>query len=728
MASLPGNQQDGQQWLRLGTFEVDLKAGELRRNGTRIRLQEQPLQILGLLLDRPGEVVSREELRNRLWPADTYVDFDHSLNAAVRRLRDALGDSAENPRFVETVARRGYRLLAPVLALAPPQAPASGNVAVLPMPKKAGVPWRWAIASALAIFLVGAGAFVGWRLGRESSPPSLLSQRRLTANPSNAPILTAAISPDGEYLAYADKTGAYLRQVRSGETHPIAAADGLQIYPVGWFPDNSHLIALRSTGPNQAPDIWSISILGGAARKLVDNGHEPAVSADGTQIAFLRGSNGAEELWLVQSDGSNPRRLLATNGMFLGSPTWAPDAGHLALLSGSYHAGSFNLDTRIEIVDPKTGHHEKLLALPRLNGGMAWTRAGRLLFSVREAPPNDDDSNLWFVKVDQKSATLMGAPTRITRDTGAAHSVTATANGTRLAFFRSTWQPDVYTTEVSGTRLSPPKLLTLDERTDFPYAWTPDSRSVIFASNRDGDMHIFRQRIDQSAPELLVGGNQPLQIPRLNPDRSTILYLVTPRLGDASNRVRLMRVSIDGGPPQKVLEADSINNHQCAVLPATLCVFSTFVEHQIRFFKFDPVTGAVEEIQQWRFENADYNKVNWSLSPDGQTLAISGLQAGAITLKSLSRGSSRSIPIPSWPGIGSLDWAADGRSLWVTATAYSTRSALLNLDLRGNVRTMLQDDEMRIGWAIQSPDGRRLALWKASGDSNVWMLDNFDRR
>ena len=100
--------------LRFGVFEVDLAAGELRKNGTRIRLQEQPFQILVYLLDRAGEVVAREELRQKLWPADTFVDFDHSLNTAINKLREALGDSASSPRYVETLARRGYRFLAPV--------------------------------------------------------------------------------------------------------------------------------------------------------------------------------------------------------------------------------------------------------------------------------------------------------------------------------------------------------------------------------------------------------------------------------------------------------------------------------------------------------------------------------------------------------------------------------------------------------------------------------------
>ena len=100
--------------IRFGVFELDLASGELRKNGTRIRLQEQPFRILALLLERPGEMVTREEVRVQLWPADTFVDFDHGLNTAVNKLREALGDSASNPRFVQTVARRGYRFIAPV--------------------------------------------------------------------------------------------------------------------------------------------------------------------------------------------------------------------------------------------------------------------------------------------------------------------------------------------------------------------------------------------------------------------------------------------------------------------------------------------------------------------------------------------------------------------------------------------------------------------------------------
>jgi len=112
---------------RFGVFELDLAAGELRKNGVKLRLQEQPLQILALLLERAGSVVTREELRQKLWPADTFVDFDHSLNTAVNKLREALGDSASSPRYVETLARRGYRFIAPVQASVETSATSTGS-------------------------------------------------------------------------------------------------------------------------------------------------------------------------------------------------------------------------------------------------------------------------------------------------------------------------------------------------------------------------------------------------------------------------------------------------------------------------------------------------------------------------------------------------------------------------------------------------------------------------
>jgi TolB-like protein/DNA-binding winged helix-turn-helix (wHTH) protein/Tfp pilus assembly protein PilF len=179
--------------LRFGVFEVDLRAGELRKHGLRIRLQEQPFQVLAMLLRRAGQVVTREELQKKLWPADTFVDFDHGLNKAVNKIRDALGDSAESPRFVETVARRGYRFLAEVkgaddiavrspefapaqLAASHPPAPQTGDraefVDAAAMPQRRLPPLAWKIWA--FVLLAAIAAFAAWKIHSRNRPTSAI--------------------------------------------------------------------------------------------------------------------------------------------------------------------------------------------------------------------------------------------------------------------------------------------------------------------------------------------------------------------------------------------------------------------------------------------------------------------------------------------------------------------------------------------------------------------------
>jgi TolB-like protein/DNA-binding winged helix-turn-helix (wHTH) protein len=174
--------------LRFGVFELDLHAGELRKHGLRVRLQEQPFQILAMLLEHPGEVVTREELQKKLWPEDTFVDFDHGLNKGVNKIREALGDSAESPRFVETVARRGYRFLAEVKPdeVAPVRSPelatqlhpeaGSGDRAdisaksVKPQHLLPSLAWK---VSAFVLLLLTA-SLVAWKLHSWNRPPTAI--------------------------------------------------------------------------------------------------------------------------------------------------------------------------------------------------------------------------------------------------------------------------------------------------------------------------------------------------------------------------------------------------------------------------------------------------------------------------------------------------------------------------------------------------------------------------
>src|SRR5687768_6619064 len=191
---------------RFAEFELDLDAGELRRRGVPVPIPDQPLRVLEVLVEHAGVIVSREQLRDRLWAADTFVDFEHGLNAAVKRLRDVLGDSADRPRFVETVPKRGYRFVAPVDGLRRPDAEPAGLAAdPVPRPAESGQPAtlaprgarsRWAVAVFAAVAL--AAAVVAFWLIPRTVPTSELpaTLRRLTFDPGLQ--TDPAFSPDGK--------------------------------------------------------------------------------------------------------------------------------------------------------------------------------------------------------------------------------------------------------------------------------------------------------------------------------------------------------------------------------------------------------------------------------------------------------------------------------------------------------------------------------------------------
>src|SRR5947209_6257842 len=195
-----GPVHQGSARVRFSVFEVDLRAGELRKHGLRIRLQQQPFKVLEMLLQRPGEVVTRDELRGALWPADTFVDFDHGLNKTINKIRDALGESAESPRFVETVSRRGYRFIAEVVRLdsadsdsrTESKLPFPGNAATISKPMRLG--WS-GIGKALGLVLVAVAiALLAWTLRSRNRPSNIRSLAVL-------PLESLSSDPSQDYFA-----------------------------------------------------------------------------------------------------------------------------------------------------------------------------------------------------------------------------------------------------------------------------------------------------------------------------------------------------------------------------------------------------------------------------------------------------------------------------------------------------------------------------------------------
>lgn len=354
----------GTERIRFGDFELDPRAGELLRGKVRIRLQEQPLQILLMLLDKPGELVTRDEIRNRLWPNDTVVEFDHSIGTAIKKLRQALDDEAGSPRYVETIPRRGFRLMVSVVKSAavveeakasPPPAQlhaAAGSqvpAVVPPQPR-----WRWLplVGFVLAAAVLGA-IWLGPRLlrhfGLSSDHGETLDESSLTqVTTSIGADIMPSLSPDGSAVAYSsDKSGSfevYVKTLAPGGREVQLTADGNQNFEPAWSPDGTQ-IAYYS---RKKDGIWLIPALGGTARRLTDSGSWPVWSPDGSRIVFQ--SQGLSQfsqtayaalppstLWVVSAQGGAPAQLTQPGNPSggHGAPSWSPDGSHIAFSSTS---------------------------------------------------------------------------------------------------------------------------------------------------------------------------------------------------------------------------------------------------------------------------------------------------------------------------------------------------------------------------------------------------------
>jgi Tol biopolymer transport system component/DNA-binding winged helix-turn-helix (wHTH) protein len=327
------SQNNGARKLQFGVFEADLEAGELRRSGVRVRLQSQPFKVLAALLEKPGEVLSRETLQQQLWGADTTVDFDHSLGIAVNKLRDALGDSAENPRFVETLAKRGYRFIAPVKTVNPEVAAAPVEIAV-PLPRPADLRhWRW-IAGSITILciLLGLALLLRPTLRRPYQVEQVTYSGHVLANdPSDLDVESFSSSAsDGTrlYFSHVDNGEPVLAVALAvnGEMSRFRLPSEIGAPLIGSLsPDGSRLVVRSHLQPEPEQPLWIVPTLGGDARRVPNIlAHDATWMPDGHRLLIASGN----DLTIVEPDGSDPRKWLTTQGRAFWL-RWSPDGRRL---------------------------------------------------------------------------------------------------------------------------------------------------------------------------------------------------------------------------------------------------------------------------------------------------------------------------------------------------------------------------------------------------------------
>jgi eukaryotic-like serine/threonine-protein kinase len=588
---------------------------------------------------------------------------------------------------------------------------------------KAFSPSMWFVLG-LSVLVIAALALALWR--NSSSKPAEIVERKLTANSSENGVNSAAISPDGKYLAYADNTGVYLKLIRTGEVHLVPLPANFSARVDDWFPDGSRLLVSRRDGPGKA-SLWSLSVFGGSPRPLADDAFGGSVSPDGAHIAFLRAEMPYDvligrEQWVMRSDGADQIKVAAdkSDGTVLGPPTWSPDSKRIANIRTTW---SYNYNPRIsfvEVNDWRNARRETLFSDNRLTPALHWLPDGRMIYVLTAQEIFQRESSLWMVSL-QKSGKISGSPKRITQGHGSILNVTGSVDGKIISFLSEHQWPSVYigTLAPDGAHFLANRRLTLDENANAPYSWTPDSKAVLFASDRNGASEIFKQAADQPLAENLMTGAQGLWQPRLTPDGSEILYISTPQSSSPETLSSIFTIPITGGTPRLIVQGISIWNVQCARLPSTICLYSVGKGDTWETFRFDVRSGKSTDPPQID------SPCNWSLSPDGSQRAIVPYNSnqGTIQLRSTSTGKTRDLVVNGWNGLQGIDWSADGKSLLVSWANHDSDHALLKVALDGRVSVLLRSKNGV--WAVPSPDGRFLAIAEFTGTKNVWEIENF---
>ncbi len=704
--------------VTFGVFEVDLEAGELRKNGLKVRLQEQPFQVLAMLLESPGRVVTREELRQQLWRTDTFVDFEQGLNKAVNKLREALGDSADNPRFVETLPRRGYRFIAPVDGDA-------GKVTgqeVLPSPPPQTTLaslFRWKMSLPLwallpAVVMIGA---VLWALWPSSEPESAPPIRFSVEVPSGESLVTtrgasAVISPDGTRLAFAVGSGAqkrmYVRPLDqlqateisgTGDVHsPFFSPDGEWIgffgngklkkvsvrggatvilsdvataYGGSWSEDGAIIFA-----PTPESGLLRVSSAGGKTEVVTTLDEEkgetshrwPQLLPGGEAVLFTVIARSTGEPYIeVQSLETGERKTVQQGGIY---GRYLP-TGHLVYVSeGTLFAAPFDLG-RLEITGPPAPIVEDVWTSRGILGAQFdFSQTGTLVYAP--GGESGDEVSIFWMDSKGKTEPLLNTP-------GDYYGPRFSPDGKGLALdIEDENGVDVWIYELERETLS---RLTFDEGYDRFPVWTPDGQRVTFASDRHGGVpNIYWKRADGSGEIVRLTTSTNHQEPwSWSPDSRFLAFMeINPQ---TKRDIWMLPMEEDGA-------------------------------------------GGVKPGQPTVFLNTPFSEKAPTFSPDGRWLAYSSLESGR-----------REVYVRPFPGPGGRWQISTGGGLFPTWSENGRELFYRTLDSRIKVVTYsVEGDSFRAGtprlWSERQftyrevflnfdlhPDGKRFAVLKGAEDT-----------
>jgi Tol biopolymer transport system component/DNA-binding winged helix-turn-helix (wHTH) protein len=719
---MPGD-QNTQTVIRFGSFEADLQTQELRKRGKRLRLPGQSFRILKMLLERPGELVTREELRAALWPSDTFVDFEHGLHAGVNRLREALGDSADSPRLVETLPRRGYRFIGAVSPAPSVPRPSLDYVsAAQPEPV---VETNRPAAARPARLMIGAGvlaaaactlavAFIYPRF-RPREAPSTFIPVPFTAFPGmeKSPVF----SPDGSRIAFAwtgdPASGGggfdlYAKAIGSETLLRLTHHPSDWIAPA-WSPDGTQIAFHRVAGPETG--IYVVPALGGAERKLKSTrlAYRPSISwsSDGKWIAFGEPflDKPEDRIFLlspstleVQQMPHDPQCLQED------TPKFSHSGDEFAYLCAR-NTNEFELRT----ASPTGGFLRRVASFSQIPGGFTWSADDRRLI-VSEDTYEYDSPFLYEIEVaDGSSRRLPFASNASAPD--------ASAHGHKLAYSgysgnTSIWRKDLLLPDAPPVRLMP------STRPQGEAQFSPDGRHVAFESHRAGDLNIWMGDATGNNLVQLSNVSRYAGIPRWSPDGTKVAFET-----HQADRYDIYVVDVANRVPRQL-----VTNVQEIARPGwshdgKWIYFRSYETVGHKIYRCPASGGNATSLA------AGPDATSPQESPDGKTLYFAGSNYNTSLWKVSLEGGLAKPPsvVEGLPPVAMEDlWAVDSGGIYFVPTKTADTLDYYESST-GKIRQVFKAQNSFFGGISISPDGRYLLYSQHDGENSaiIMIVDNF---
>ena len=697
--------------IRFGIFEADLRTGELRKDAVKLKFGGQPFQVLAILLERPGEVVTREELQKRLWP-DTFVDVERNLNTAINKIREVLGDSAETPRFVETLPRRGYRFIGELQSTVRPVA-AADTVEAVPG-RHHRQTWLKIGVSILAISVVALAALLAYKGTRreESQAPAVLTAVPFTALPGWA--ASPAFSPEGSRIAFAWSPGRggkgfnqfdlYVKALGS-ETllrltqHP---SDSLSL---AWSPDGTQIAFYRQSGNDSG--IYVISALGGPEQKLRST-RDPfnvviSWSPDGKWIAFedLAPDDNRRRIYLLSTETLATRRIPANPMCFAeGLPAFSHNGESLAYwcFRNGFEATLYSLS----VPDGKSKMIAPFWTMPT---GLTWsTDDTKLIYSRWKGESGAELDEVSVANGSAKRLALEGI------------HPTLSPKGDKLAYGSlsvptSIWRRDLLHTEAPAVEL------IRSSRPQFDAQYSPDEKRIAFASTRSGVQSVWVSNEDGSNLVQISDPRSASGSPQWSPDGNSIVFD-----SFSGDHWEIHVADLAEGKPRTL-----VTNIAPAIRPSW--------SHDGKWIYFVSQQSGREGIYRSPASGGDatvvskdLNAINPQESFDGKTVYFGSVDRAGPLLKT--------VPLPGQPGteseVDGLQHMRDGVTWRLCPGGIyfvpdeAPRSVRYFEFASKRIRTIFEvDHDFSSGLSV-SPDGRWI-LYSQEGDvtGDIMLVNNF---